>query len=78
MIKHDIIPKNFKHRYLLSDFGWVAMDPLDGRDREQCNVQSPLLISCRGTSGDAIRHSDLILETRGRCETCDRFHKVSS
>lgn len=32
MIKHDVIPKNFKHRYLLSDFGWVTLDPLDGFD----------------------------------------------
>ena len=32
MIKHDAVPKYFKHRYLLSDFGWVVMDPLDGRE----------------------------------------------
>lgn len=30
MIKHDVIPKNFRHRYLLTDFGWVEMEPIDG------------------------------------------------
>ena len=29
MIKHDKIPRSFRHRYLLSDFGWVTVDPED-------------------------------------------------
>lgn len=29
MIKHDTIPKEYKKRYLLSDFGYVEMDELD-------------------------------------------------
>jgi hypothetical protein len=32
MIKHETIPKHFKHRYLLADLGlgWGAMDPIEG------------------------------------------------
>jgi hypothetical protein len=94
MIKHDAIPRYFKHRYLLSDFGWVPMDPLDGRS-ESCLLAllladlslilslsllslSPLLVSGSRTSGNAFRNSDLILETRGGCKTCDRLLTVSS
>lgn len=61
MIKHDAVPKYFKHRYLLSDFGWVVMDPLDGRERNM--IQGPVSFFFRGTRCDASRHSDLILET---------------
>jgi hypothetical protein len=44
MIKHDAIPRYFKHRYLLSDFGWVPMDPLDGRS-ESCLLLADLPLS---------------------------------
>ena len=30
MVKYDKIPKHFQHRYLLSDFGLVDLDPLTG------------------------------------------------
>ena len=30
MIKHDVIPKHFRHRYLLADFDLVEVDALDG------------------------------------------------
>lgn len=29
LVKYDRIPKHFSHRYLLSDYGWVAIDPED-------------------------------------------------
>lgn len=30
MAKYDVVPKSFRHRYLLSDFGWVNMNPVEG------------------------------------------------
>jgi hypothetical protein len=29
MIKYDKIPRSYRHRFLLSDFGWVSVDPED-------------------------------------------------
>jgi hypothetical protein len=49
MIKHDIIPKHFKHRYLLSDFGWVPLDPLEGIDRSPSRL-SPFSLPQRNES----------------------------
>lgn len=33
MVKYDKVPLYFRHRLLLSDFGLVEMDPLDGKDK---------------------------------------------
>lgn len=30
MIKYDAIPRSFRYRYLLSDFGWVENSPIQG------------------------------------------------
>lgn len=32
MIKHDRIPRHFRMRYLLADFGLAEVSPLDGKD----------------------------------------------
>lgn len=39
MIKHDYIPRSFRYRYLLSDFGYVKEDPIQGTF-----VDAPLLL----------------------------------
>jgi hypothetical protein len=62
MIKHDIIPKHFKHRYLLSDFGLVQLDPLEGTD--------PLLSLSSSPSPDM---SHLSLREKG-CSPCRYSH----
>ena len=35
LIKYDKVPKHFKQRYLLSDFGWVNMTNLEGEERTE-------------------------------------------
>lgn len=31
MIKHDVIPRSFRYRYLLSDFGWADEDSIQSK-----------------------------------------------
>lgn len=42
LIKYETIPKSFKHRYLLSDFGLVSMST---RDMERINMSAETVIS---------------------------------
>lgn len=38
LVKYDVIPKSFRHRYLLSDFGWVNIS------REECKYLLIIII----------------------------------
>jgi hypothetical protein len=59
MIKHDYIPRSFRYRYLLSDFGYVKEDPIQGTFVGACHlsvlIPPPLtsLPSTRKTANDA-------------------------
>lgn len=42
MVKYDRIPKHFRQRYLLSDFGWVDIDE---NDKKKADLPSSTIIS---------------------------------